>query len=400
MTDQVLSGIKVLDLSSLISGPWCARMMAGFGAEVIKVEDPDGGDVSRRLGPFPGDIPHPEKSALFLYMNTGKKSVTLNIRTATGLKLLKELIKNCDMLVENFQPGVLKTLGLDYPGLVRLNPRLVLTSITNFGQTGAYRDYKATSIVAYSLSGHQYINGEPTRQPLQGAPHQPDYQGGMHGFLATLIALYARDETGKGQWVDVSIQECMTGFHQFTITRYTYGGLIKIRGGNRYESDHPISIYPCRDGYVAVSASSRPQQELLYTLIGMPELIQDPRFLTPQDRLANADAFDELLIPWLKERSKDELFHTLSEWRIPCAPVSEPEDLLKDAHLKERGFWVKIDHPQTGVLVYPGAPFKMTVTPFNLTRAPLLGEHNEEVYCGRLGYTKDDLVRMRSMGVI
>ncbi len=400
MTDQVLSGIKVLDLSSMISGPWCARMLAAFGAEVVKIEDPDGGDASRRMDPFPNDNPDAEKSVLFLYMNTGKKSVTLNIHSASGLKLLKYLIKDSDVLVENLAPGTLKTFSIDYPTLADINPRLILTSISNFGQTGPYRDYKSSSIVSYSLSGHQYINGEVNREPLQPPRHQPEYQGGMHGFLATLVALYAREETGQGQWIDVSIQECMTGFHQFTITRYTYGGLIKVRTGNRYESDHPISIYPCKDGYVAVSASARPQQELLYTLIGMPELIQDPRFLTPQDRIDNADAFDELLTPWLKERTKEELFHTLNEWRVPCAPVSEPEDLLKDPHLKARNFWLEIDHPKAGPLLYPGAPFKMIETPFSLFRAPLLGEHNEEIFCGRLHYSKEDMVRMRSLEVI
>jgi len=400
MTEQVLSGIKVLDLSSEISGPWCTRMLAGFGADVIKVEDPNGGDIARKMGPFPDDIPDLEKSGLFLYMNTGKKSITLNIRSSPGLEILQKLIKESDVLVENFQPGTLKTLGIDYQNLVAINPGLILTSITNFGQTGPYSDYKASSIVDYSLSGHQFINGEPTREPLQAPPHQPEYQGGLHGFLATLVALYHRIQTAQGQWVDVSIQECMAGFHQFTITRYTYGGLIKQRGGNRYESDHPISIYPCKDGYVAVSASARPQQEQLYTLIGRPELIEDQRFATPLDRIANADAFDELLKPWLKERTKDELFHTLNEWRIPCAPVSEPEDLLKDPHFKERKFWVNMEHPQAGVLSYPGAPFTMTETPMNLTRAPLLGEHNENIYCDHLGHTLDDLVIMRGMGVI
>jgi crotonobetainyl-CoA:carnitine CoA-transferase CaiB-like acyl-CoA transferase len=375
-------------------------MLASFGAEVIKIEPPGAGDVSRAAGPFPDDISHPEKSALYLYMNAGKKSITLNLQSETGIRILKELVRNADVMVENFRPGVMKTLGLDYITMAKVNPLLIMTSISYFGQTGPYREYKGNSIVGYSLSGHQYINGEPSREPLQGAGPQPEYQGGLHGFLGTMLALYSREDTGKGQWVDVSIQECMAGFHQFTVTRYTYGGLIKQRAGNRYESDHPISIYPCKDGYVAVSASSRPQQEQLYTLIGIPELIQDPRFLTPQDRINNADAFDELLVPWLKERTRDELFHTLSEWRIPCAPVAEPGDLLEDPHFKTREFWVDIDHPVAGKLTYPGAPFKMSATPWEMSRAPLLGEHNQEIYCTRLGYTVDDLVRLRGQGII
>ena len=291
-------------------------------------------------------------------------------------------------------------LGLDYGTLERINPGLVMTSISGFGQSGPYRDYKATSIVNYALSGHLYINGEPDREPLQGPGPQPEYQGGLHGFLGTMMALYCREETGLGQWVDISNLECMAGFHQFTVTRYTYGVEIKERTGNRYESDHPITIYPCKDGYIALSASSRPQQELLYSLIGMPELIEDPRFQTVQDRIANADAFDNLILPWLKERTKDELFHTCSEWRVPCAPVSGPEELLNDPHYQARGFWVEVDHPETGKLTYPGAPFKMSETPWQVGRAPLLGEHNEEIYCQRLGYSKQDMVVLRETGVI
>jgi len=400
MNDTVLSGIRVLDISEGISGPYCGKMLASFGAEVIKIEKPSVGDVSRTPGPFPGDVPHPEKSGLFLYLNTGKKSITLNLHNAKGAGIFREIVRSADVLVENFPPGVMQSAGLDYSTLSDINSRLVMTSITAFGQTGPYHNYKAVTIIEYALSGHQYINGEPTREPLQGAGPQPEYQGGLHGFMATLMALYSREDTGLGQWLDVSIQECLAGFHQFTITRYTYGGLIKQRNGNRYESDHPISIYPCKDGYVAVSASARPQQEQLYTLIGMPELIQDPRFLTPQDRIDNADAFDELLVPWLKQRTKEELFHTLSEWRIPCAPVADPRDLLSDPHFKAREFWAQIEHPEAGSLTHPGPPFRMSETPWQVARAPLLGEHNEEIYSGRLGYSRENLAGLREQGVI
>ncbi len=401
MVGQALKGIKVLDLSEYISGPYCTKMLGAFGAEVIKIEKPGEGDGARRIGPFPEDKPHPERSALFLYLNTNKKSVTLNLKSSSGLKIIKELVKTADVLVENFKPEVMPALGLDYETLAKINHRLVMTSISGFGQSGPYRDYKLSSIVGYALSGHLYIDGEPNREPLQGPGPQPEYQGGLHGFMGTMTALYSREDTGLGQWVDVSIMECMSGFHQFTITRYTYGGDIKKRLGNRYGGgDHPVTIYPCKDGYVALSASTRPQQELLNVLIGKPELTEDPRFQTVQERLANADEFDAIVMPWFKERTKDELFHACSEFRVPCAPVTGPEDLLNDRHFKEREFWVEVDHPQTGKLTYPGAPFKMSETPWQVSRAPLLGEHNEEIYCQRLGYTKEDLVRLRQSEVI
>ena len=400
MIQQALDGISVLDLGEYVSGPYCAKMLAAFGAEVIKVEKPGKGDVARRMGPFPGDEPHPERSGAFLYLNTGKKSITLNLESATGLQIFKELVGTADVLVENFQPGVMAGLGLDYTTLESINPRLVMTSITGFGQSGPYRDYKMSSIVGYALSGHQYINGEPDREPLQGPGPQPEYQGGLHGFFGTLAALYSREDTGQGQQVDVSIMECLTGFHQFTIIRYTYGGEIKSRTGNRYESNYPITIYPCKDGHVALSASSLQQQELLYALVGMPELGEDPRFISPLDRIANAEAYDALLMPWFLERTREEVFHTCEQWRVPCAPVTHPGELLSDPHFREREFFVQVEHPETGTLPYPGAPFRMSETPWQTDRAPLLGEHNEEIYCQRLGYSREDLVKLRERGCI
>lgn len=400
MTEQALDGIKVLELSEYVSGPYCGKMLAAFGAEVIKIEQPERGDGARRVGSFIEDMPNPEGSGLFLYLNTNKKSITLSLKTSTGLNIMKELVKNTDVLVENFAPQVMPTLGIDYQILNRINPRLVMTSISSFGQSGPYRDYKSTAIVDYAISGHMYINGEPDREPLQGPGPQPEYQAGIHGFLGTMMALYLREDTGLGQWVDVSILESMAAFHQFTITRFTHNQEIKRRSGNRYESDHPIAIYPCKDGYVTIVPATELQRELLYSLIGMPELKEDPRFRTAQDRIANADALDALIIPWLQERTKKEVFATCSEWRVPCAPVNSPEDILTDPHYRSREFWVEIDHPETGKLTYPSAPFKMSETPWRAGRAPLLGEHNEEVYCQRLGYTRNDLVRMTEMGVV
>jgi len=400
LTLHALDGLKVLDLGDYVSGPYCTKMLASFGAEVIKVEKPGEGDSSRRMGPFPGDEAHPEKSGAFLYLNTGKKSITLNIKTGTGLKILKDLIRNSDILVENFQPGVMADLGLDPAILEKENPRLIVASITGFGQNGPYRDYKMSSIVGYALGGHQYIIGEPDREPLQGAGPQPEYQGGLHAFFGIMAALYSREETGRGQHIDVSIMECMTGFHQFTIIRYTYGGEIKPRSGNRYESTYPVTIYPCKDGHVALSASSIQQQELLYALIGKPEIAEDPRFISPLDRYVNIEAYDALIMPWFKERTKEELFHTCSQWRIPCAPVTSPGELLDDPHFREREFFIEISHPEAGDLLYPGAPFRMSETPWQGRRAPLLGEDNEEIYCRRLGYGKEDLVKLSEGGVI
>jgi len=399
VTEQALDGIGVIDLSDGISGSYCAKMLAGFGAEVIKVETPGVGDSTRRMGPFPDDTPHPEKSGAFLYHNTGKKSVTLNIETALGRDLVLKLVADADVLVENYQPRVLPELGLDYPTLSAINPRLVMASITGFGQTGPYRDFKMESIAGYALGGHQYINGEPHREPLQGAGPQPEYLGGIHGFYGTLAGLYSREDTGTGHHVDVSIMACLAGFHQFNLIRYTYGGEIKRRTGNRYEGFPTLTIYPCMDGHIALSASSPMQQELLFALVEMPDLADElPGIGTPLDE-ATLKAFDKRLMPWFQERTKEEIFHTCSQWRIPCAPVTHPGELLDDPHFRERDFWTEIDHPVAGPLPYPGAPFRLTETPWRPSRAPLLGEHNEDIY-GRLGYGREDLTELRKGGII
>ncbi len=394
--DKALEGIRVIELGEHISAPYCGKMLAAFGAEVIKVEPPEG-DQSRRTGPFPDDIPHPEKSALFLYLNTGKKSITLNPETETGRQILHELVRQADVLIENISHP---PPGLDAATLENLNPRLIITSITGFGTCGPYHDYLSPAPVSYAVSGHTYINGEPDREPLQGPGPQPDYQGGLHGFFGTMAALFEREESGRGQRVELSINGVMSGLHQFTITNYTYGGQVKHRTGNRYDSDYPTGIYPCKDGYVSLSAPGDFQRDMLYLLMGRPELADDPRFRTPQDRVASADEFDNILVPWLQGWAKNDLFHACGELRIPCAPVTHPGELLDDPHFKARGFWNEIEHPEAGKLPYPSAPFRMSETPWQAGRAPLLGEHNEEIYCQRLGYTKENLVWLRQMGVI
>lgn len=399
MPQRVLEGVKVLDLSQGIAGSYCVKLLADFGAEVIKVEPPTG-DPARRTGPFPADIPHPEKSALFLHLNTGKKGVTLNLGCQTGRMILKRLAAQVDVLVENFEPRVASSLGLSYEALAAVNPGLILTSISTFGDWGPYHNYKGGNLVSYALSGHLYINGDPEREPVSPAGNLPAYVGGLHGFVGTLVALHAREKVGRGQHVEIALTECMAALHQFTVTRYTYAGVIQKRVGNRYPFAHPITIYRCQGGYVAVSASTEEQTERLLLLLGMPHLREDPRFQTGIHRLAHAQEFDELVTPWFLTRSKWEIFAACQELRIPCAPVSTVADLLVDDQYRARAFWTEVDHPAVGRLTYPGAPFRMEETPWQTGRAPLLGEHNVEVYGRYLGYQPRELVQLRGAGVI
>ena len=397
---EALEGIRILDLGRYVSAPYCAKLFGTFGAEVVKIEKPGTGDGARTEGPFLDDRSHPETSALFLYLNTNKKSVTLSLETEAGAGILRDLVKGTDVLVENFRPGTLASFGLDYEALESLNPGLVMVSVTDFGQTGPYRDYKGGRLVDYALGGYMYVNGHPDREPLAGGGEQPQYQGGLHAFTGAMAALINREITGLGQYIDVSIMECMTSVHQFTINRYAYSGMIQKRIGNRYMWTHPSTIYACRDGYVCVSPNTDDKAEMLLTMMGMPEILEDERFRTGYHRRENFEAFDELVKPWFLERTRNEIVETCQEWRIPVMYANNVEELLEDPHLREREFWVDIDHPEAGTHPYPVAPFRMSDSPARSGRPPLLGEHNEEIYCRRLNLGRDDLVRLRAGGII
>jgi len=397
---KALEGIRVLDLSRHVSGPYCTKMLAAFGAEVIKVEKPGLGDMARHIGPFLDDQPHPETSALFLYLNTGKKSITLNPEEPTGADLLKRLSEDTDVLVENFRPGHMSDLGLNYKTLENINSGLIMVSITDFGQNGPYRDFKGGRLIGNALSGYMYINGDPDREPLAGGGEQPAYQGGLHAYTGIMAALISRQMTGKGQFIDISIMECMASLHQFTVNRYVYSGKIQQRTGNRYLWSHPITIYPCRDGYVSISASTDDQTEMLLLLMEMPHLLEDPRFSTGFNRLAHADEFDELVKSWFLQKTKKEIIELCQEWRVPAGPVNDVSDLLNEEQYQARDFWVELDHPLAGKHPYAGRPFKMSETPGEYNQAPLLGEHNEEIYLNRLGLSRTEMDRLKEEGVI
>ncbi len=399
MTGQALSGLIVLDLSQNISGPFCTRLLAGLGAEVIKIEPPGQGDPSRKMGPFPGDEPHSEKSGLFLYLNTGKKSLTLNLKTRAGAKIFKKLAREADMVVENFEPKVMPGLGLNYQELEKINPALIMTSISYFGQNGPYRDYQATNLTAYALGGIAYVTGDPDREPLTTGGSQAEYHGGLNAFVATLTALHYRDVTGIGQHVDVSLMECLVSVLEYKLEMYSFQGAI----AGRWHSRHPYSwphgdIYPCRDGFVGVISGPPRRWAAAARLMANPALA-DPRFADSGGITAHRDEVDAHLLPWLIEHDKEEIYHSAQALGLPFGYVATTEDLLNSAQFRERGFFAEIDHPEAGTLAYPTSPAKMSETPWQTGRAPLLGEHNEEIYKD-IGVSSKRLATLKEAGVI
>jgi CoA:oxalate CoA-transferase len=399
MTNKALSGVKVLDLTHYIAGPYCTKLLADYGAEVIKVERPGIGDGIRRTGPFYGDDPHPEKSGFFLYLNTNKLGITLNLKTRTGVKIFKKLVADADILVENFSPGVMERLGLSYENLEKINPGLVMTSISNFGQSGPYRDFKSSELVADAMGGWMTVIGDPERDPLKPGGSQSQFVGGLFGAVGTMTTFFGREAIGAGQHVDISLMEAVLYIQMNITSTYSYHEHVTKRAGN-FVWPPPGSILPCRDGYIGVIAVTTSQWESLCDWMERPDLKEDPNFLTTVDRTENYDLLVANLIPWLAERDAEELFREGQRRRIPFAIPASSEMLLASAHLKERGYFVEVDHPATGKVFYPGAQVTMGDLPYELKPAPLLGAHNEEIYCGRLGYSKEDLARLREQGVI
>lgn len=406
MLEQALADVKVLDLTWHIAGPYCTKLLADYGADVIKVEKPGEGDPARTMGPFLKDDPHPEKSGLFLHLNTNKKGVTLNLKTATGKKIIKELVRDVDILVESFSPRVLPSLGLDYQTLEKINPRLVMTSISNFGQSGPYRDFKASEIVEYAMGGEMYSTGTASREPLKLGGNVVQYQAGTVASVATMGAFYGSDYQEAGQHVDVSIMETQAGSADRRIIYllgYACAGVLTTRWPPPREAVRmiilPQGVYPCKDGFI--NTLSLPQWWPRYLqAMGMPELKDDPRFQNIFSVEAGLE-FDAIWYDWLADHTKDELFQIFLKAKIASAPVNSPADLLDNPHLRERQYFTEIEHPETGKVTYPGAPVKMTETTWQVRRpAPLLGQHNEEIFCQHLGYTREELVELRESGVI
>ena len=395
MPDQALSRLVVLDLSENISGPYCTKLFADYGAEVIKVEKPPLGDPSRCAGPFPNDQPDIEKSGLFLFLNTGKKSITLSLESEDGSQIFKRLVKGTDILVENFRPGVMASLGLDYEVLAEINPALIMTSISYFGQWGPYRDWDGSDIVAQAMGGLMGLTGEADREPLKLPLSQAEFQAGLNAAVATLSALYLRDETGDGQHIDVSIQEAVASILEASLTMYHYSGFVRERTGSRHHLQCPSRMMPAKDRFIHVQAGAN--WDHFSAFLEEPRLME-PRFASIL-RYNYADEVEGLIQPRLEKRDSVELFVSGQEWRIPFALVLQIDELMRDPQHEARGFFQQIDHPMTGRLTYPGAPFKMSETPPEIRRAPLLGEQNEEVYTGTLGLSEENMIDLKEHGI-
>ncbi len=399
-----LHGLRVLDLTHYIAGPFCTKLLADYGAEVIKIERPGRGDGMRHIGPFLNDVPDPEKCGPFLYLNTNKFGVTLDLQRYAGRQLFLELAKLADVVVENFRPGVMERMGLHYEGLRKTAPDIVMTSISNFGQTGPYRDFKANELIEYGMGGQLHSTGYPDRPPVKLGGNVGMYQTGQKACFATVTALYRREFDGFGDYLDVSIFETQASNQDrrsIYMLNYEYTGAITRRHSDA--TGLAFGIFPCADGYICfwsgINRFSRVAE-----MVGKPELANDPDFVD-YERGVTPEAIDRFnngyLLPWTLERDIYTVWRESQRAGLATAPVMSPGQFFHDPYYRARGFFPTIDHPKAGKLDYPGRPFIMHNSPWKLRRsAPLLGQHNQEVFGGMLGLSPKEIAALREGGII
>ena len=403
----LLDGVKVLDLTHYISGSYCTKLMSGLGADVIKVERLKTGDGARWLGPFASGMKAsvgnraPEDGAWFLYLNTAKRSLALDLKSDEGRQVVLELAARADILVDNFAPGVLDNLGISYMELQKANPSLVVTSISNFGQTGPYRDWKASELNLYALGGLMNITGEPEQEPLKEGMPLAQLGAGQNAFAATMAALMYAEETGNGQQIDVSIAEYATNILENALMQFSYSGQEYSRVGNRGYGRAAWGIYPCLDGHVGIIAGPDHRWPEVARIMDRHEL-SDERFLSRAGRLEFADEVDAYMLPFLIDNNKLDIFKAGQESGLGFSFVATMQNILEMEQLLDRDYFVQLDHPIAGTLTYPGAPImpEEDVGAWVFERSPLLGEHTTNVLNSWLGYSDNKVSELIQMGVV
>ncbi len=394
--------VKVVEYGHSISAPFCAKLFADLGAKVLKIEEPGQGDTARRRGPFLDDIPGSERSGLFLYLNTNKLGVTLNLDKATGRGIFQKLVKDADILIEDTKPGKMAALGLDHSNLKSLNPCLIMTSITPFGQTGPYKDYKGSDLTGWHMGGAGYITpryaGTTEQEPLR-VMQMAAFVTGITAAVATMCALHARRKSGLGQQVDVSQLEVLFLSLGLYAPYWPYAHWSATRAARAEYA--PIQFLKCKDGWVFLHVAEPHHWQRWVEIMGNPEWADEELFKDAYSRAEHWESLEPLMTEWSMKHTKAEIFELARVKKIPFAPVNSMADVMESRQLEERGFFVDIEHPKAGRLTYPGAPYKFPKTPWSIRRpAPLLGQHNEDVYCNQLGYTKEELVKMYEAGII
>jgi len=404
-TETLLGCYRILEITDE-QGEYCGKRLADLGADVIKIENPQG-SKTRFKGPFFHDQVDLEKSLNFLHYNTNKRSITLNLECRDGQELFKKLVKRADAVIESMPVGYLAALGLDYKSLSAVNPALVMTSISPFGQTGPHKNWEATDIVNMAMGGFMQSCGEPDGMPLRGGCEQSLQIGSQCAAIGTAAALYYKSMTGKGQYVDISIQECVLtyGHEQATAQSWAFHQNNVVRAGARTKWAFPYGLFPCKDGWAIIATVQASEWDQLsawiHEVTGNAEVLDDVFKGTLFDRAPYVDILTVYLLEFSQKLTKDEFFLEGQKRKIPIMPVHSIEEAMNCPQLTEWGFFKNVSHPVVGDLKDTGNPDRYAEGNLDVWKAaPLLGQHNEEVYCSEIGLCKDDLAVLRSNGVI
>ncbi len=391
----MLDDIKILDLTTFLSGPYCTMILADMGADVIKIETPRKGCATRQTPPFVNG-----ESAYFMSLNRGKKSLTLNLKSKQGKKIFLQLATNADVLVENFRPGVMKRLGFDYETISRLNPKLVYASISGFGNTGPFREKGAYDMVIQGYGGVMSITGYPGGEPARVGYSVADLAAGLYGAIAITGALRARDKLQKGQYLDVSMFDCQVALMENAVARYFATGKIPGPLGNRHASIAPFQAFKSSTGYFTVTASTDEQFGSLCDVVGLLDAKSDRRFLTKADRAKHAREIGGIFGPIFEEKPKEYWIGLLERCGVPCGPVNNVREVVESPQVQAREMVITMDHPKAGKIKMAGSPIKSSLTPVRFRcPPPTLGQDTEKIL-SQLGYGNEEIDSLRTERVI
>ena len=389
-----LEGLKVIDLTTALNGPFCTMILADYGAEVLKIE-PLGGEQCRTWGPLDEKS---GESGFFNYVNRNKKGATLNLKTEKGLQMFYELVKDADILVENYRGGVTKKLKIDYETIRKINPNIIYSSGSGFGQYGPITHRPCYDIVAQAMGGMVNLTGFKDTDPVKVGPSVADHVAGIYLAVGTLLALHHRDVTGEGQHVDVAMFDTIFSLLENALVNYTVGGFISQRNGNVDPSIAPFANYKGKDGFVALGVGNDKLFQTFCRTIGHEELLEDPRYTTNELRCNNYEPdLQNVIISWCEQYTKSEVEAIMDEAGIPCGPVLDVKEAIEHPHIQARDMMVHCEHPTAGDQYFQGCVMKLSETPGSVDFAsPLLGQHNAEIF----GLTEEEVAQLKEEGVL
>jgi crotonobetainyl-CoA:carnitine CoA-transferase CaiB-like acyl-CoA transferase len=391
-----LEGVRILELGQIIAGTYGSQVLSDLGAEVIKVEAPEGD-----LGRTPSVAPYQGLSGLFLTLNRNKQSIVINLKNAAGRQLFYDLVKVSDVVIDNFRPGVLERLEIDYPTLSRINPRIIQCSVTGFGSAGEYKDYPALDIIVQAISGHMAITGEPGRPPVRVGIPLADLSGGIYSCKGILAALFDRERTGKGRRIELSMFDTMLHLLSYIGTMWLTNGEVPKPPGSAHDYSVPWQAFATADGYVVVATRQEIFWRKLCDALDRPDLAGDPRFADNASRVKNRNVLVPRLEQIFRTRTAADWLERLRASGVPAAPVNNVDGAFSEPPVKEREMIVEYDHPEVGKVRLPGNPIKMSDMPGTISRpAPMLGEHTDAVLKTLLHLSASEIADLRESGAV